>query len=104
MGNCRRRSPYGERGLKSIDIVDDAPMVGSLPVWGAWIEISTIIKPDRGAYGRSPYGERGLKFSDMRATAAYEPSLPVWGAWIEIESARLCIRRRPVAPRMGSVD
>ena len=34
-----RRSPYGERGLKSIPDVIRKAIDASLPVWGAWIEI-----------------------------------------------------------------
>ena len=56
-----RRSPHGERGLKS-DIPERHPIFGgSLSSWRAWIEICLsrmwIIRPA----SRSPHGERGLK-------------------------------------------
>ena len=57
------RSPCGERGLKCEhypDVIFDVP---SLPVRGAWIEISS----------------RRLLWRDNR-------SLPVRGAWIEMSS------------------
>ena len=62
----------------------------SLPVRGAWIEISLRCKPGRLSVRRSPCGERGLKFS----TSIHPPkspalSLPVRGAWIEIYSIDL---------------
>ena len=78
------RSPYGERGLKSILHKNMEKQHPSLPIRGAWIEMDIVngIKqgiakslPIRGAWieilhtsglffsvkGRSPYGERGLK-------------------------------------------
>ena len=37
------------------------PAAVSLPVRGAWVEISVSIPETNGATGRSPCGERGLK-------------------------------------------
>ena len=57
------RSPCGERGLKFLRLVLlDEIVHQSLPVRGAWIEIST-----------------------RRAGASRRRSLPVRGAWIEID-------------------
>ena len=57
----RRRSPCGERGLKSCAIRAASKAAASLPVRGAWIEM-TSCTPSRPAHW----------------------SLPVRGAWIEI--------------------
>ena len=86
-----RRSPCGERGLKSPLHLDKKPVfTSSLPVRGAWIEmlyfpltsLSNSSLPVRGAWieiastksfaatlpCRSPCGERGLKY---RLRASY---------------------------------
>ena len=60
-----RRSPHGERGLKSAAALLHAPAGRSLPTRGAWIEIS-------------------LRWM-ISATPA---SLPTRGAWIEIALLR----------------
>ena len=61
----RSRSPCGERGLKSFTLCRQDPCFLSLPVRGAWIEMS------RGRQCRAPCG-----------------SLPVRGAWIEMLTRR----------------
>ena len=77
-----RRSPRGERGLKSAIIPLNPHAVVSLPSRGAWIEIeSTLYRLLRGKC-RSPRGERGLKY----------PTLLLGG------------KRYNVAPLAGSVD
>ena len=58
----------------------------SLPVRGAWIEITGVVFFCALRGSRSPCGERGLKLqlhSDFPDTRV---SLPVRGAWIEILS------------------
>ena len=56
------RSPCGERGLKCVPIgTRDRPRWRSLPVRGAWVEISIVWKPNGKRMRRSPCGERGLK-------------------------------------------
>ena len=99
-----RRSPHGERGLKSISPISGRPPRPSLPPRGAWIEIEPRRSrlsnmqslPPRGAWieifaltvnsgmmnGRSPHGERGLKYR---------------GAAVLLDGAH-------VAPPTGSVD
>ena len=57
-----RRSPCGERGLKYMELYGIAPLIGSLPVRGAWVEIQQVQK--------KPFCGR---------------SLPVRGAWVEIQ-------------------
>ena len=76
-----RRSPCGERGLKYCPRGAGRRRQKSLPVRGAWIEISqveTVVND----VGRSPCGERGLKSFSPQGAAASEA----------------------VAPRAGSVD
>ena len=99
-----RRSPHGERGLKSLCYRRCERFEGSLPTRGAWIEIPDVqlakkeqaSLPTRGAWieitkfyreqrdimGRSPHGERGLKYHPRRRE---EPEMAV-------------------APHTGSVD
>ena len=79
--------------------------LASLPVRGAWIEISLESELTRMAERRSPCGERGLKWSFGTADVTdTEKSLPVRGAWIEIPCRLPSDSGLPVAPRAGSVD
>ena len=55
------RSPSGERGLKYPRTVERQHLAGSLPIRGAWIEISLTQTASQIRGGRSPSGERGLK-------------------------------------------
>ena len=75
------RSPYGERGLKSL--CDRRLRVGqeSLPSRGAWIEIAIL--------------------GDMRHIGL---SLPSRGAWLEIRAGRSVGCEVIVAHRGGSDD
>ena len=84
-----RRSPHGERGLKSIELVQAILLVKSLSsrrAWieigrcpsrsaeasslssrRAWIEIPDVRKMVNQAASRSPHGERGLKSDGIDA-------------------------------------
>ena len=100
------RSPYGERGLKSLSNTHDKRRIPSLSLRRAWIEILTILvmpttirslslrrawieivrdapESDR-PYCRSPYGERGLKFVFPDLVPTEHLSLSLRRAWIEI--------------------
>ena len=77
-----RRSPCGERGLKFQALKCSEKSLTSLPVRGAWIEISMVTPAFSAAAGRSPCGERGLKLKG--SVVLHLPA--------------------PVAPRAGSVD
>ena len=60
-GECCR-SPCGERGLKSLRRGGvGGRVLASLPVRGAWVEMRFLALPARWNGGRSPCGERGLK-------------------------------------------
>ena len=67
------RSPCGERGLKFASQPEIALLMQSLPVRGAWVEIT--IKAVRVGSGGT--------------------SLPVRGAWVEIHALRWFHRRSP---------
>ena len=77
-----RRSPRGERGLKSLENPTLKKMNRSLPSRGAWIEIDIALAIPGKVLRRSPRGERGLKL--------FSPFC--WGLAF------------PVAPLAGSVD
>ena len=74
-----RRSPCGERGLKSLPA---APVCRNC--------------------SRSPCGERGLKSSCFATSACDQPSLPVRGAWIEINGRIDLFLRQPSLPVRGA--
>ncbi len=76
----------------------------SLPVRGAWIEISSAEEAVEAAVGRSPCGERGLKSFVQVDADDFAGSLPVRGAWIEIDRYTYEYGADGVAPRAGSVD
>ena len=59
--HMRSRSPYGERGLKSLDFWRSNRTRGRSPYGRAWIEIRTRLWRFPVPVCRSPYGERGLK-------------------------------------------
>ena len=56
-----RRSPHGERGLKSDADYISCKTDWSLPAWGAWIDITESKTPAKSPVSRSPHGEIGLK-------------------------------------------
>ena len=74
-----RRSPLGERGLKSEEKY--GPVISS---------------------GRSPLGERGLKFSCRWCYRYFRSSLSAWRAWIEIKLYMICMIMTVVALRLES--
>ncbi len=78
-----RRSPHGERGLKS-HFQSSKPFCpdASLPTRGAWIEIASGYVSQRETLG----------------------SLPTRGAWIEMIISEICEWYTSVAPHTGSVD
>ena len=82
-----RRSPYGERGLKSSMARVRVTIVNRRSPYG---ERGLKFRPVRNAQTsicRSPYGERGLKSSLGGAGhVAAEGSLSLRRAWIEIDS------------------
>ena len=102
------RSPYGERGLKYLSGRGHSPLIWSLSLRRAWIEINLLRKVGEKDYSRSPYGERGLKYhqsdgiDQRRRRSPYgerglkyqdgcpqilsEQSLSLRRAWIEIPS------------------
>ena len=78
------RSPYGERGLKSVDTLSATNVYRSLSLRRAWIEITRWRATDDMPSRRSPYGERGLKCHEIERREAGAVSLSLRRAWIEI--------------------
>ena len=79
-------------------------MVGSLPVWGEWIEIGTVHCLYMDAPRLSPCGESGLKSLYHACNRMWIVSLPVWGEWIEIAIPSKGGKSDEVSPRVGRVD
>ena len=76
----------------------------SLPVLGAWIEINWHKQRIKVARSRSLYWERGLKSHFGNVIYKFIMSLPVLGAWIEISPDSTVWSVVCVAPCIGSVD
>ena len=91
-----RRSPCGERGLKSTSCRIFRASVASLPVRGAWIEIlcaaSASVNPPSLPV-RGAWIEMGCAYN----VGIRPPSLPVRGAWIEMGKKQTKIIRPPVS-------
>ena len=85
-------------------VVIFALMGGSLPMRGAWIEISKCREVRKKTYRRSPCGERGLKYDAEHVIGRSDVSLPMRGAWIEILETNPCSSAEFVAPHARSVD
>ena len=77
------RSPCGERGLKYAFSSSKFTKVRSLPVRGAWIEISRRFPAPR-HYPSLPVRGAWIEMPFSRLIASCVASLPVRGAWIEI--------------------
>ena len=89
-----RRSPCGERGLKSPLESLASNDNESLPVRGAWIEMAWVMGSAWVTDCRSPCGERGLKYQQGNRDCLPARSLPVRGAWIEIEVYAKLLRNK----------
>ena len=98
----RGRSPCGERGLKSTCRFLHPEIQPSLPVRGAWIEMTVSRRmmidswslPVRGAW---------IEMAGMRSmTQAQVVSLPVRGAWIEIARLQSQARAKWSLPVRGA--
>ena len=74
-----RRSPCGERGLKSRLMQLANKEATSLPMRGAWIEILQR-RTAASCPGRSPCGERGLKFCDVVIHQVFQKVAPHAGS------------------------
>ena len=98
-----RRSPHGERGLKSVSGLSVGINELSLPTRGAWIEIQGLPKkfarskslPTRGAW---------IEILNNQIFGDFYLSLPTRGAWIEIINSWPKQPETAVAPHTGSVD
>ena len=70
------RSPYGERGLKSVTPACPSRSSRSLSLRRAWIEIVARRLLAIRFRGRSPYGERGLKYGGEQRGLACDGRSP----------------------------
>ena len=122
-----RRSPHGERGLKSGHITQRSPCklvalltesvdwnavfvefakkcAASLSSRRAWIEMAWLMRTQLRRKRRSPHGERGLKFSLTLCHAGSLKSLSSRRAWIEIHTLSFFYLLLLVALLTESVD
>ena len=97
-----RRSPCGERGLKSLHGQRVQIILESLPVRGAWVE---IFAPPSGRFRTGSLPVRGawVEICVCGGISYTLLSLPVRGAWVEIlrlfAAFNLIIRRSPCGER-----
>ena len=86
--NAKRRSPCGERGLKSLAFCPRNLRGGGRSPCGErglkWKNAALLLKRS----SRSPCGERGLKSSWGRRSSRRWRSLPVRGAWVEMRMVK----------------
>ena len=80
-----RRSPCGERGLKSASMSGFSSRALSLPVRGAWIEIIREAVPGSRKVTSLPVRGAWIEMLIEPVTPSIMLSLPVRGAWIEIQ-------------------
>ena len=89
--------------MKFDDVDRSADFDLSLPVRGAWVEISTfadLLGSARSLPVRGAWVEIGaLRHRRKR----WDSSLPVRGAWVEITASMTLVDGTWVAPRAGSV-
>ncbi len=80
----RSRSPYGERGLKSLDFWRSNRTRGRSPYGRAWIEMSRPQRRIPSLSSRSPYGRAWIEIRTEPFPASRHASLSLRRAWIEI--------------------
>ena len=121
------RAPYGARGLKSAGFEPVVYVLWSRPVWGAWIEMDTVVQREEEMKSRPVWGAWIEIWPQPSSEPPLPESRPVWGAWIEIPAVLSVYHRHgcrapygarglksqwtrggtelpAVAPRMGRVD
>ena len=77
----------------------------SLPVRGAWIEMTFALGAKRRWKKSLPVRGAWIEMSALPlCNSCSKRSLPVRGAWIEISSSQAFMNFPTVAPRAGSVD
>ena len=79
----RRRSPYGERGLKFLDLLQILDLDESLSLRRAWIEIIGRAA-NIGPWTSLSLRRAWIEMSDDAAETSDAPSLSLRRAWIEI--------------------
>ena len=81
-----RRSPCGERGLKSLRRVGRHVIRPSLPMRGAWIEMIDDLSVGNARQKSLPMRGAWIEITLAEREKAEIASLPMRGAWIEIKS------------------
>ena len=99
----RCRSPCGERGLKFRNQSFQRCPFESLPVRGAWVEISSRRGQQRRGICRSPCGERGLKLIVLSSVFLRYGRSPCGERGLKSTEPEPAPAPAPVAPRAGSV-
>ena len=80
-------------------------IIGSRPVWGAWIEILVVVGRVSRSAGRAPYGARGLKSVGFEPVVYVLCSRAPYGArGLKSVGFEPVVYVLCVAPRMGRVD
>ena len=100
----RRRSPQGERGLKSVGPCSGVVGFMSLSARRAWIEIGSCTHIRRGQPRRSPQGERGLKFGGVPPGEVFKRRSPQGERGLKLSKTRPKAAPPKVALRKESVD
>ena len=99
----RRRSPHGERGLKSLMPTLLSPTRCSRSPHGErGLKLQARRQMMLREKCRSPHGERGLKFHGHPILVHQLRSLPSRGAWIEIHSGLTAAAGPPSLPSRGA--
>ena len=98
------RSPCGERGLKFRIFSISHHAAESLPVRGAWIEIILSGRTSPPLKGRSPCGERGLKLQGEQHPQHHPRRSPCGERGLKLRIHEAVRGQHRVAPRAGSVD
>ena len=79
------RSPSGERGLKLVIEPQGFRGSGSLPIRGAWIEMSSTTVNVSGNTTSLPIRGAWIEITTCVTASTLLSSLPIRGAWIEID-------------------
>ena len=89
--------------MKSFRAAEEKAAAQSLPVRGAWVEITTARPHTRTRARRSPCGERGLKYGVSEKQVEYASRSPCGERGLKCAERSPLIFSSSVAPRAGSV-
>ena len=95
------RSPHGERGLKYMLTKSDSAQKGRSPHGERGLKSGAIYDGYQ-TVCRSPHGERGLKYAMVYDSLFVDLSLPPRGAWIEIKRDKRPDKKKRSLPPRGA--